>query len=189
MGETQRGTERRTRLLDAALEIIAEQGVPKTTHRLIAERAGVPLGSATYYFDGLDAILEQAFARLSETMADRYRAALEAAADRNAACEVVTDLICGPAYASPAEMTALFEMYSYANHNAVIRATAGRWLEISRASLSMHFSDDASRALDALIEGWPMHRVFEGRPLDRRVVLGAVTAIVDRFDTPADPTA
>lgn len=39
--------ERRTRILHAALEIIATQGVHATSYRRIAAPAGVPLGSAT----------------------------------------------------------------------------------------------------------------------------------------------
>ncbi|MET7685103.1 TetR family transcriptional regulator [Streptomyces sp. NPDC005423] len=169
---------RKERILDAALDVIAEGGVHSTTHRKIAARAEVPLGSLTYYFDGMDDLLAQAFARLADTMSLLYRQTVQAAGSRAEAEEAVVDLICGPAYATDRDMTLIFEMYAYANHNAAVSATTRSWLERSRDSLTLHFTPGVSRALDALIEGWPMHRAFADAPLDRRLVAGTVHAIV-----------
>ncbi len=83
--------ERRERIITAALEVIAEHGVHKTTHRRIAAVAGVPLGSLTYYFDDLTAILEAAFGHLEQTMSGYYRRALEAATSTEEAGQVVVD--------------------------------------------------------------------------------------------------
>ena len=41
----------------------------------------------------------------------------------------------------------------------------------------MHFSPDTAKALDVLIEGWPMHATFERTPPEREVVAAAVHAI------------
>jgi DNA-binding transcriptional regulator YbjK len=172
---------RKQRILDATLAVIAGHGVHRTTHRRIAAAADVPLGSLTYHFGSLDDILEQAFQHLSESMSDRYRTALTSAPDRAAACAAVTDLICGPDYATGHELTLISEMYAYANHNQAVAETARRWLRTSHTSLATHFSEPARRALDALIEGWPIHQALEGVPLDRPTVLATVTAIADRF--------
>ena len=201
---------RKERILDAALEVIAEGGVHRTTHRKIAARAEVPLGSLTYYFDGIADLLSQAFARLSDTMSHLYRRTLQSAAStaesagrlscgprrgphpmsqlhgrprpsaaaRAEAEAAVVELICGPAYATERDMTLIFEMYAYANHNEAVSATTRTWLERSRDSLALHFTPGVSRALDALIEGWPMHRAFDDAPLDRRLVTETVHAIV-----------
>lgn len=181
MGGTRRqipnDPRRRERILDATLETIVEHGVHRTTHRRIAETAGVPVGSLTYYFDGLDAILEHAFARLADHMSADYRAALQAATTTRDACAAVVDLICGRQYATPRHMTLIFEMYSYANHNNVVAETTRRWMERSRDSLALHFPPHVCAALDALVEGWSMHQVFQRRPLDRTVVQAMVDAI------------
>ncbi|MCD0445370.1 TetR family transcriptional regulator [Glycomyces sp. A-F 0318] len=169
---------RRERILDAALDVIAGSGVHKTTHRRIAARAGVPLGSLTYYFSGLDDLLAQAFIRLADTMSAHYRRTLEGAATREEAEAAVVELVCGPAYATSREMTLIFEMYGYANHHPEVMATARAWLHRSRASLSLHFPEEVCAALDVLIEGWPIHRVLEGAPLDRELVAAAVRALV-----------
>jgi len=49
--------ERKSRIVDAAIEVIAEHGVAGTTSRRIAAAADVPLGSLTYHFNGLDDLL------------------------------------------------------------------------------------------------------------------------------------
>ncbi|MEU3270947.1 TetR family transcriptional regulator [Saccharomonospora sp. NPDC006951] len=183
MGGTRRVANdplRKERILDAARDVIARHGVHATTHRRIAEAADVPLGSLTYHFEGLEAILEQTFARLSESMSARYRAAMEAASDRREACAAVTDLICGTEYATPDEVVLLFEMYAYANHNAAVAETARQWMFRSRESLAAHFPERTRLALDALVEGWTMHQAFVRAPLERDVVMATVTAIAER---------
>ena len=42
--------DRREQLLEAALRVIAEQGMRGLTHRAVEAEAGVPHGSTTYYF-------------------------------------------------------------------------------------------------------------------------------------------
>jgi DNA-binding transcriptional regulator YbjK len=172
---------RKQRILDATLTVIAEHGVHRTTHRRVAAEAGVPLGSLTYHFDSLDTILEQAFQGLADSMSERYSAALAGATDLPAACSAVTDLICGDEYATPRELTLLHEMYSYAGHSKIVAEICRTWMLRSRASLSRHFSDRAGRAVDALIEGWPMHQAWEREPLDRTLVHGTITAIARQF--------
>jgi DNA-binding transcriptional regulator YbjK len=175
---------RKERILDAALDVVAERGVPGTTHRRIAARAEVPLGSLTYYFDGMEDLLGQAFERLAEQMSACYRRALEGAATPAEAEEAVVELVCGPQYATSREMTLIFEMYAYADHHAAVAATARAWLLRSRASLARHFPEPVCRALDVLVEGWPIHRTFDAAPPDRALVAATVRAIVGGLTGP-----
>lgn len=179
--------DRKARILDAALEVIVEHGVYRTTHRRIAARAEVPLGSVTYHFTNLDDVLARAFARLMDRMSAQYRERMENASSRAEAEAAVVDLICGPTYASPThvssayvskeQMVLLFEMYTYARHNAAVADLTRTWLYTSRESLALHFSPDTAKALDVLIEGWPIHATFERTPPEREVVAAAVHAI------------
>ncbi|HLT68457.1 MAG TPA: TetR family transcriptional regulator [Microbacterium sp.] len=170
--------DRRERILDAALDVIAERGVHATTHRRIAERAEVPLGSLTYYFDGLHDIIAQAFTRMSNRMSALYRSSVALAATREEAERAVVDLICGEEYMPEREMTLLFEMYAYAEHSEPVARLSRDWMVRSRESLMAHFPEDVARVLDVLVEGWPMHRRFEGRPLDRALVARTVRAVI-----------
>lgn len=59
--------ERRLLLLQTTLRLIADEGIDAVSHRSVAERAGVPLGSTTYWFASRQEMLRQAleyFARL-----------------------------------------------------------------------------------------------------------------------------
>ena len=55
---------RRNKILQAAGELIREIGVAAVTHRKVAERAQVPLGSTTHYFRSLTDMLAEALAGL-----------------------------------------------------------------------------------------------------------------------------
>lgn len=166
--------ERRERILDAALEVIAEQGVHRTTHRRIAARAQVPLGSLTYYFDGLPEILRSAFVRFVDRLSGRYWEAVRGAEGTEAACAGIVEMICGDRYTSPQEQTILVELYSYGSFDAQVGAMRRQWQDRSQEALAAHFDRDTARALDALLEGWTLHRGFGDFRADRGAVERAV---------------
>ncbi|MFO7776817.1 MAG: TetR family transcriptional regulator [Nitriliruptoraceae bacterium] len=56
--------ERREQLLDAAVEVIAEQGLPRATTRAITDRAGLALGAFHYVFASKDELLEAVIHRV-----------------------------------------------------------------------------------------------------------------------------
>jgi AcrR family transcriptional regulator len=55
-----RGHERVEQILRATLDVVARDGVAAVTHRSVAETAGVPLGSLTYYFASKQELLRDA---------------------------------------------------------------------------------------------------------------------------------
>ncbi|WP_432524017.1 TetR/AcrR family transcriptional regulator [Kineococcus sp. SYSU DK006] len=169
-----------TRILDAALTVIAEHGLHKASHARIAKAAGVSPGSLTYYFTGIDDIYACAFTRLSEGMSSQYEEDMRNARDSREAAFAVADLICGN-YAGRQSIVLIFELYAYANHNTTVAKLALDWMVRSRESLARHFSPTACRAIDALVEALPMHRTFEGRTLDRDEAATAVLAIAAAF--------
>jgi DNA-binding transcriptional regulator YbjK len=63
---------RREQILEAALRVIGRSGREAITHRAVAEEAGVPLGSTTYYFDSRDDLLGQALEHVARTEAERH---------------------------------------------------------------------------------------------------------------------
>lgn len=56
----------RARVLDAALDLVAERGLQALTHRGVEDRAGVTHGTTTYYFRTRDALIEALFAHLCD---------------------------------------------------------------------------------------------------------------------------
>ncbi|MGH2926044.1 MAG: TetR/AcrR family transcriptional regulator [Solirubrobacterales bacterium] len=71
---------RRTLLLETTLRLIADRGIDAISHRSVADAAGVPLGSTTYWFASRQDMLIEAlehFARLeTETLRDRLSGVL-----------------------------------------------------------------------------------------------------------------
>ncbi|WP_020421385.1 TetR/AcrR family transcriptional regulator [Amycolatopsis sp. ATCC 39116] len=57
---TPKGERRRAALVEAAAELLVEGGFDAIRHRAVAERAGLPLASTTYYFDSLDDLISAA---------------------------------------------------------------------------------------------------------------------------------
>lgn len=51
---------RRAALLDAAAELAAELGAGAVTHRAVAERAGVPLSTTSYFFGSIEELVTEA---------------------------------------------------------------------------------------------------------------------------------
>lgn len=63
---------RATLLLDTAISVIAEKGLRGLTHRAVDARAGLPSGSASYYFRTRSALLQGVLNRLLELDAEDY---------------------------------------------------------------------------------------------------------------------
>jgi AcrR family transcriptional regulator len=62
-GKTAKGEQTRALILETALELFRERGYEETTMRAIAERAGVALGSAYYYFSGKEQLIQAFYGR------------------------------------------------------------------------------------------------------------------------------
>ncbi|MCE7003771.1 TetR family transcriptional regulator [Kibdelosporangium philippinense] len=59
---------RRAALLDAAIEVLAKEGSRGLTLRAVDKEAGVPIGTASNYFNSRDTLLTQAGARVYERL-------------------------------------------------------------------------------------------------------------------------
>ena len=64
--KTARGEQTRALILETALELFRERGYENTTMRAIAERAGVALGGAYYYFRSKEELIQGFYARTHE---------------------------------------------------------------------------------------------------------------------------
>ncbi len=82
MSATQsRGERTRETITAAAQELLIEHGYAGTTMRAVAERAGVSLGNAYYYFDSKDALVQSFYERLQHRHAELTRVAIADEAD------------------------------------------------------------------------------------------------------------
>jgi DNA-binding transcriptional regulator YbjK len=149
--------ERKSRIVDAAIEVIAEHGVAGTTSRRIAAAADVPLGSLTYHFDGLGDLLVQAFRRHAERMSPRYEAHFDGVRDMPGFVDAVTALINGEAGGDVRDWAVAYELYLAALRDPALRAVTDDWMRRSRAVLERFVDPVTARGVDALIECLVMH--------------------------------
>lgn len=169
-----RDPERRERILCATLDTIASDGIAQATHRNIARRAKVPLGSMTYYFAGIDALLEEAFTLFARQMSQHYYQTLNTATSQHSACEAIADLICARQVTTPRNMVLMYQLYAFAERKPALQSVMRAWMAQSQNTLERWFSPTHARALDAFIEGMTLHYVMDTHPLSREVILEMV---------------
>ncbi|MFE4953267.1 TetR/AcrR family transcriptional regulator [Streptomyces sp. NPDC056653] len=87
-----RNPERRTALVDAAIELLAHEGARGLTFRAVDARAGVPVGTSSNYFASRDDLFMQTGARITDRMTpDPVR--VEEAMRPTPSRELVTELM------------------------------------------------------------------------------------------------
>ncbi|GHE86136.1 TetR family transcriptional regulator [Streptomyces spiralis] len=169
--------QRRERIIAATLDLIADEGVAGVSHRKIAARAGVPLGSMTYHFRGIDDLLREAFRRFTDDIVALFDAHLAPPTDRGQARTAVADLIHALLGGSRRDLVLTQELYTLAARRPAYRALTQEWMTRSRVHLERHFDPVTARQLDALIEGLTLHRALAQESQDHAFTLEAVTRI------------
>jgi DNA-binding transcriptional regulator YbjK len=169
--------DRRARIIDAALDVIAEVGVAGASHRKIATRADVPLGSMTYHFADMDQVLRVSFEKFADTIATRYEDWLLKAATADEARDAVVGLIHADLLDSQRELVLTTELYTLAARKPEFRTLTCAWMARSRRVLRRFFDEPTTHMLDALIEGLFIHAALDTTPPDRDRTVEAVRRV------------
>ncbi|MEV6910562.1 TetR family transcriptional regulator [Amycolatopsis sp. NPDC051071] len=90
---TPKGERRRAELIESAAALLAEGGFDAVRHRAVAERAGLPLASTTYYFDSLEELVTAAVEHHANLELETGRRRLDELATRNRGVEATVDLV------------------------------------------------------------------------------------------------
>lgn len=183
MGESERAKGqadpgRRDRIIDATLTVIAANGVTGTSHRKVAAAAGVPLGSMTYHFSGMDELLREAFSRFADRAVERFAARMAQARTPAEALDIVAGAIVvdTPTRGSD-EQVITYELYTLAARDPSYRDITERWMERARGVLEKHFDPLTARLLDALIEGLAVHRTLDRDPVTAVQIIEGIRRI------------
>ena len=129
---------RREQILDATLRVIGRDGRESVTHRAVAEEAGVPLGSTTYYFDSRDDILGQALEHVAAQEVERYgRLADELRSSKSA--RELADRLVSELVAAAEDRTAYiaeYELWLEAGRRPELREAAQSWCDAEQRSVA-----------------------------------------------------
>ena len=90
---TPKGERRRYALVRAAAELLCEGGFEAVRHRAVADRAGIPLASTTYYFSSLDELVENAVEYLSAAEGAALRTRVQELPRRRRGAEAAADVL------------------------------------------------------------------------------------------------
>lgn len=198
--------ERRRRIIDAAIRIVELKGISALSHRTVAAEAGVPLGSTTYHFAGLDDLLvaaleevcsgpnsairhwEKALSEAAEAtgVAEAAEAAEAAGAaeptapegPRRPLADVLTGLLEQYAHGDSGRIRLEYELYLAALRRPALQPVAAASLDGMADVLARHTGDAATaRALVALIDGLLLQLLLADRPFDRTAVRSALARV------------
>ncbi len=128
---TPKGERRRFALVRAAADLLCEGGFEAVTHRAVAERAGIPLASTTYYFSSLEELIETAVDYLGtaevSTLRERVKALPRRRRGAEAAAELLIDLLAGEYHRD--QLISRYERYIACARHPAMRGVERRLLQ------------------------------------------------------------
>lgn len=169
--------DRKQRIIDACLKVVAERGVAGTSHRVVAAAAGVPLGSMTYHFAGMEDLLHQAFDQFARRSAARFAARMRATGSPRDACEAIAAYIEEDPLFAGGDLNINLELYTIAARDPAYRDITDHWMASSRAEIGRFFDPATASALDAMIEGLALHRALGTGCQDPAALRGAIRRV------------
>ncbi|BCW45436.1 TetR family transcriptional regulator [Arthrobacter sp. StoSoilB5] len=149
---------RRERIAEAALEVVAEYGVPETSLRRIAAKADVPLGSLTYHFAGMQDLLATAFERFIARELDLLEGRLEGISTSADASREMLALIDEGALSPARSLSLSRELQALALRDPECRKLASAWIKGSALILERYFDPRTAEILEVLVEGLTLRR-------------------------------
>jgi len=190
---------RREQILEAALRVIGRSGTQAVTHRAVAQEAGVPLGSTTYYFKSKDDLLRQALEHVAASEVERYESLGEelrsVKSPRELADRLIAELVANAE--DRIAYIAEYELWLEAGRRPELRTAAQSWCDAEQRAVAGAMetlgsgdpATDASlvvAALDGLgerilaREDEPAEAAVELRPELRRLIERLVAPDRDR---------
>lgn len=129
-----RGAARREALLEAVLHIVGDVGPDAVTHRRVAEVAGLPLASTTYWFESKDHLLTAALelaaerdtARLLDTLAQAERGDAD---PLDTVVAVIAESCLDASQSGRGSLIATFALLLEAARRPALQDVSRRWTE------------------------------------------------------------
>lgn len=156
--------------MEAALAVLARDGVAGITHRAIGEAADVPLGSITYHFTTLDDIVKLAFQRHVDKLAGRFEERLASCRQGPDLIECIVLAITDDLAAHPDELAVTYELYGDAVRRGDNKRLTQQWMERAEDALAHHFDRATARLLDVVVEGLMVHMSIAQQPISKDAV-------------------
>ncbi|GAB3675326.1 TetR family transcriptional regulator [Saccharopolyspora tripterygii] len=135
-GRRLKGERRRRAIVDAALRLVAREGVGAVTHRNVAREASVPPASIAYYFNGIDDLLVASLLDGCEGLVEQIVAVREEVTDNAQWPRAVAELLVRMIRDHRERTLGEYELYLLAARRPALRPAARRWIELIRGSIN-----------------------------------------------------
>lgn len=184
---TAKGSMRRQQVLEAAGEILLNEGFRAMTHRRVADAAGVPLGTTTYYFTDRADLIHATVGLFLERERVRRAAVSVSGTSLRATARALVELLLPPdAGSSRHQGAVIYERLGEALRDGDLRAIVSRdysdlEAQVSRIMSATALSTDPGLVL-ALAEGRLLQWLASDRSLS--TLVAAVAGDLSAF-TPA----
>lgn len=173
---------RRQAILGAAAEIALEQGTAALTHRAVAARAGVALGSTTRYFTSIEDLRGATLQMLGEEL----DASLDLIEQELSSCDdlpermgaLVHEFLC-----DPRQVRASMALVAAAVSDSTLRSLASRWTDRLTGILAQYTDTESALAAETYLNGAMMHAAFHDTPLGQDAVTRAFRALLAISET------
>ena len=172
-----RGEQRRSALIEAAADLLLEQGLTALSHRAVAARAGLPLASTTYYFASADDLRDEALQHIAQGWAARAGEVVDALPDRldvERAAQAIAQVI--GADAPSAQTLLMYERYMESGRHERLRPVVVAWNarleDLARQVLhraGIPADEGRSRLVLAVADGVAVTALAEGAPVQAAV--------------------
>lgn len=185
---TPKGERRRFALVRAAADLLCEGGFEAVTHRTVADRAGLPLASTTYYFSSLEELIETAVDYLGSAEVARLRERVKELPRRRrgaeAAAELLVDLLAGESHRE--QLISRYELYIACVRHPAMRGVEVRLLQqridaVREAMIrsGRHARPDMMTALLYSVDGAVVTALVDDRDGPRESVRATLVDVID----------
>ncbi|WP_459610438.1 TetR/AcrR family transcriptional regulator [Corynebacterium urogenitale] len=162
----------------AAAEIIVESGASALTHRAVAQRAGVAVGTTTKYFATIEELRASALAFLSEQLAadmNYIESGIDGATDKVAymAAEVHR-FYADSRHALTDTALAYADVFT-----EDLNGLSMQWSERLIQVLTPHFGELRARTLSLFLDGYILDVALHGQTMDRATLEEIIRGITE----------
>ncbi len=168
---------RRRAILTAAADLLAEVGPARLTHRMVAARAGVALGSTTQYFASIEQLREDAL----QYAAGEIEKYLDEIAPTITRIRTAPELFAHE-YArfleDPRQVQSDMALMSSATTEPRLREVALIWYDRLVELLTAEVGEARARIIAIFLDGAVVHAALHDLPLNTEQIAQAVRAIL-----------
>lgn len=183
-GRTRRyDPQRKQRIVEAALLVVAEYGVAGASLRRIATQADVPLGSLTYHFAGMQDLLHAVFRKFVDAQLSRLEVCLSGISDPDEARVELLALITEESSTASLGVALTREFQALVLRDEECLPLAQEWIQGSMQILERCFDSETARILEVLMDGLAFRRIAlsqtDGPFLGEDLLVKTSTAKID----------